>query len=55
MHEAGLTDVKVTVGARRQRDPFTVLIASGVKPKPEAALGLTRSTKTTKSTRITKA
>lgn len=29
---AGLSDVKVTVGARRQRDPFTVLIASGVKP-----------------------
>ena len=28
---AGLTDVKVTVGARRQRDPFTVLIASGTK------------------------
>jgi SAM-dependent methyltransferase len=29
---AGLADVKVTVGARRQRDPFTVLIASGVAP-----------------------
>lgn len=29
---AGLTDVKVSVGARRQRDPFTVLIASGIKP-----------------------
>jgi ArsR family transcriptional regulator len=28
---AGLTDVRVSVGARRQRDPFTVLIASGVK------------------------
>ena len=28
---AGLTGVKVTVGARRARDPFTVLIASGVK------------------------
>jgi hypothetical protein len=24
--------VKVTVGARRTGDPFTVLIASGVKP-----------------------
>jgi len=32
LKDAGLTDVKVTVGARRQRDPFTVLIASGVKP-----------------------
>ena len=31
MEDAGLTDVKVTVGARRQRDPFTVLIASGTK------------------------
>jgi SAM-dependent methyltransferase len=31
--DAGLTDVKVTVGARRLRDPFTVLIASGVKPQ----------------------
>jgi ArsR family transcriptional regulator len=29
---AGLTDVKVHVGARRTGDPFTVLIASGVKP-----------------------
>ncbi len=29
--EAGLTDVKVTTGARRTGDPFTVLIASGVK------------------------
>ena len=29
---AGLSDVKLTVGARHARDPFTVLIASGVKP-----------------------
>ena len=29
---AGLTDVKVAVGARRVGDPFTVLIASGTKP-----------------------
>jgi SAM-dependent methyltransferase len=28
---AGLTDVSVSVGARRTGDPFTVLIASGVK------------------------
>jgi ArsR family transcriptional regulator len=28
---AGLRDVKVTVGARRAGDPFTVLVASGVK------------------------
>ena len=31
MTAAGLTDVKVTVGARRPGDPFTVLIASGTK------------------------
>jgi len=31
LEQAGLTDVRVTVGARRQRDPFTVLIASGRK------------------------
>lgn len=31
LEDAGLTGVKVTVGARRARDPFTVLIASGVK------------------------
>lgn len=29
---AGFVDVKVNVGARRTGDPFTVLIASGVKP-----------------------
>ena len=31
MESAGLAGVKITVGARRARDPFTVLIASGVK------------------------
>ena len=31
---AGLTDVRVQVGARHTGDPFTVLIASGVKPSP---------------------
>ena len=34
LEEAGLTNVKVTVGARRTGDPFTVLIASGRKPGP---------------------
>lgn len=29
--EAGLTDIRLTVGARRVGDPFTVLVASGVK------------------------
>jgi ArsR family transcriptional regulator len=34
---AGLTDVRVGVGARRTGDPFTVIVASAVKPgmKPE--------------------
>jgi SAM-dependent methyltransferase len=49
MKRAGLTGVKVTVGARRQRDPFTVLIASGTK----TAHG--RHTKIAKATKITKA
>lgn len=31
MKNAGLSDVKLTVGARKTGDPFTVLIASGVK------------------------
>ena len=31
----GLTDVRVTVGARKAGDPFTVLIASGRKSKPK--------------------
>src|SRR5688572_30460912 len=31
LKQAGLADVKVSVGARRAGDPFTVLIASGVK------------------------
>jgi SAM-dependent methyltransferase len=36
MEAAGLADIKVTVGARRARDPFTVLIASGVKAAPNS-------------------
>jgi ArsR family transcriptional regulator len=32
LRQSGLSDVKVDVGARNARDPFTVLIASGVKP-----------------------
>jgi SAM-dependent methyltransferase len=31
--DAGLADVKITTGARRTGDPFTVLIASGVKKR----------------------
>jgi ArsR family transcriptional regulator len=33
----GLTDVKVNVGARRTGDPFTVIVASGLKPPAKAA------------------
>jgi SAM-dependent methyltransferase len=40
---AGLTDVKVGVGARKAGDPFTVLVAAGVKPA-------TTNTKRTKQT-----
>jgi hypothetical protein len=29
---AGLEEIRLNVGARRTGDPFTVLIASGVKP-----------------------
>ena len=32
LKQAGLSDVTVSVGARRAGDPFTVLVASGVKP-----------------------
>ncbi len=39
---AGLTDVKVHVGARRVGDPFTVIVASGMKPGgPTAKRGRT--------------
>ena len=48
MEKAGLSGVKVTVGARRQRDPFTVLIASGVKT------GHARRTKSRKITNVNK-
>jgi SAM-dependent methyltransferase len=33
---AGLTDVRVGVGARRTGDPFTVIVASGAKPGRKA-------------------
>jgi SAM-dependent methyltransferase len=36
MENAGLSGVKITVGARRARDPFTVLIASGTKKEPKS-------------------
>jgi ArsR family transcriptional regulator len=33
---AGLQDIKLSVGARKSGDPFTVLIAAGLKPTPAA-------------------
>lgn len=44
---AGLTEVRVGVGARKTGDPFTVLIASGTKPHD----GLSRSHEGTKHTK----
>jgi hypothetical protein len=44
---SGLTDVKVGVGARKAGDPFTVLVAAGVKPA-------TKQTKRTQHTKHTK-
>jgi ArsR family transcriptional regulator len=49
MDAAGLTDIKVTVGARRARDPFTVLIASGLKRAHGPVTKATKATKITKS------
>ncbi len=34
LHDAGLAEVRVQVGARKNGDPFAVLVASGVKPTP---------------------
>jgi ArsR family transcriptional regulator len=44
LNAAGLADVKVGVGARKAGDPFTVLVAAGVKPA-------TKDTKRTKHTK----
>ena len=36
LKDAGLSDVKVSVGSRRTGDPFTVMVASGTKQAPAA-------------------
>jgi SAM-dependent methyltransferase len=36
LKDAGLVNVKINVGARRTGDPFTVIVASGVKPRKPA-------------------
>jgi hypothetical protein len=43
--EAGLSRVKVGVGARKTGDPFTVLIASGVKDGSDKNDMTTKATK----------
>lgn len=43
LSEAGLRDVKVGVGASKPGDPFTVLIASGVKPSTFSHEGTKRA------------
>jgi SAM-dependent methyltransferase len=48
LHGAGLEDVRVTVGASKAGDPFTVLIASGTKtqmPNPKAQIPRVRGSK----------
>jgi SAM-dependent methyltransferase len=49
MEAAGLSGVRVTVGAGRHRDPFTVLIASGLKTADGRTTKIARATKATKS------
>jgi hypothetical protein len=44
--DAGLHDVRVGVGARKAGDPFTVLIASGVKPGSPVAAETKRTNRT---------
>jgi len=44
--DAGLQDVRVGVGARKAGDPFTVLIASGVKPGSLVSPEAKRTTRT---------
>ncbi len=46
---SGLSEVNVTVGARHARDPFTVLIASGVKTTSGSHTQSTKTTTITKS------
>ena len=48
LEERGLADVKVSVGSRRARDPFTVLIASGTKPLAAHATTTARESRKSK-------
>jgi ArsR family transcriptional regulator len=42
---AGLSSVRVGVGARKTGDPFTVLVASGIKPEPATGERLAAKTR----------
>jgi SAM-dependent methyltransferase len=42
LESAGLTGIRVNVGARRTGDPFTVIVASGLKPGADAGARLTQ-------------
>jgi ArsR family transcriptional regulator len=44
LKEAGLTDMRVNVGARRTGDPFTVIVASGMKSGEPSKSTFTRRT-----------
>jgi SAM-dependent methyltransferase len=52
--DAGLLDVKVTVGARKTGDPFTVLIASGRKPAEPESHDTPKTGRTSKIDRTSK-
>jgi hypothetical protein len=52
--DAGLLDVKVTVGARKTGDPFTVLIASGRKPAEPERHGTSKASRTSNINRTSK-
>ena len=43
LRDAGLTDVKVTPGARLTGDPFVVIVASGIVPSPDVSTTSRRS------------
>jgi ArsR family transcriptional regulator len=49
---AGLSDVKVGVGARKAGDPFTVLVASGLKPAPVHRVGTTTADRAKRARRV---
>jgi ArsR family transcriptional regulator len=51
LEDSGLADVKVSVGSRRARDPFTVLIASGTRAPDAHAPTASRDSRKTRKRR----